>query len=373
MKKKINLCYVIGTFQAGGAQNHLYQLCYNRKETLDTCIIVVFDINGSFKEKFQSLGIPIYEIPITFFNYPKSTLKFYQILKKHNINVIHSHLVGTLFFSLFVATLAKVKNKIITWHSVYKPQNKLTISLIPILQQVRYFFRLKVSSILSDKIIAVSQKVNDENCNYLNVPPNKTVTVYNGIEHMAQLKEKRNKNKVNLAIGAVGALQEYKGYQDLLLAIDIVIKKYPKCILYIAGDGPYKANLISIINELQLDSNVVLIGHISDIDTFLNGLDIWIMPSHREGFSLAVLEAMRAGLPIIATDVGGNAEAIKDKESGIVVNSGNFENLSRAILNLINNPELRILYSRNAQSRFNSLFTMDKMLNNLKKQYHFNI
>ena len=108
----------------------------------------------------------------------------------------------------------------------------------------------------------------------------------------------------------MGALQRQKGYFIMLDAVKEIIKKYPFIILKILGRGPDEEKIKKYICNNKLSDNVVLFGNRNDVPSILFKSDLFLMTSLWEGFSIALLEAMAVGLPIIATDVGGNSEAI---------------------------------------------------------------
>ncbi|NVJ86817.1 MAG: glycosyltransferase [Algoriphagus sp.] len=165
-----------------------------------------------------------------------------------------------------------------------------------------------------------------------------------------------------------GRLLERKGFQDAIQAFSKVLKKYPDCTLTIFGEGPYRKNLESLIQELGAQKSVFLPGKIQNpMDTLLKGYyfqispnqqilttgfdsaqpnncqlltaNCFIFPSWYEGFSGALVEAMMAGIPIIASDIPMNLEAVTDQKSALVFPVQNIESLKECMLWAIENPD----------------------------------
>jgi glycosyltransferase involved in cell wall biosynthesis len=151
----------------------------------------------------------------------------------------------------------------------------------------------------------------------------------------------------DLAIGTVGALSERKGHHVLLEAMALALGEADKAVearqlrALIAGAGPLEPALAAEIRRRGLESRVRMLGHVGDIRTLLWALDIFVMPSLKEGLGIAVLEAMACGLPLIASAVGGMPEAVDDGLTGMLVRPGNARILAEAITQLGAAPERR--------------------------------
>lgn len=150
-----------------------------------------------------------------------------------------------------------------------------------------------------------------------------------------------------------GRLLERKGFQDAIQAFSEVLKTYPNCTLTIFGEGPYRSQLEMLIQDLGLKSSIFLPGKIANpIEILLTGYyfpltdnsqlktaHCFLFPSWYEGFSGALVEAMMAGIPIIASDIPMNLEAVKDQESALVFPVGNRKALKEKMIYAIENPD----------------------------------
>jgi glycosyltransferase involved in cell wall biosynthesis len=130
----------------------------------------------------------------------------------------------------------------------------------------------------------------------------------------------------------VGRLVPVKGQRDMILAFNEFLPAFPNAVLHIAGDGPEKGPLTALINELGLQNNVSLLGSRSDVPKLINEYDCFVFPSHSEGFSGAIVEAMFAGLPVLASDIPVNKEVITHLETGYFFEKGSVQSIKNALL-----------------------------------------
>jgi glycosyltransferase involved in cell wall biosynthesis len=142
-------------------------------------------------------------------------------------------------------------------------------------------------------------------------------------------------------IGAAGRLSPEKGFDVLIEAAKLVLSEHPSAGFVVFGDGAERACLQQQINAAGIGSSFILAGFRADLDRFLPHFDLMVLPSHTEGLPNAVLEAFGAGVPVVATAVGGTPEVIEDGESGFLVPAGDAEKMAERIsVSLDNAAEL---------------------------------
>jgi glycosyltransferase involved in cell wall biosynthesis len=174
----------------------------------------------------------------------------------------------------------------------------------------------------------------------------------------------------DLVLATIGNLRRLKGHEDLLRAIHLVKGKYPRLRLLVVGrDAGMRSQLEQLIVELGLPDHVRLLGERSDVARVLSLADVVVQPSHEEGFSNAVLEAMACGRPLVATNVGGNPEAVRDGVDGLLVPARNPAALADAVDRLASAPELRERMGRNGRRRVESEFSMARMVERFAEWY----
>ena len=174
--------------------------------------------------------------------------------------------------------------------------------------------------------------------------PAKIKVVHNGIdierfsrtpgndEFLAQAKGKK------LVVLVANMQSEVKGHRTLISAAPRVVKKCPLAQFVLVGDGMLRAEFESAVSEFELENNFLFLGRRDDVPEILHRSDVGVLPSRSEGFPNALLEYMCAGLPVVASDVGGNAELIKGSDKGLLVPAGDPEGLANALLELLEDP-----------------------------------
>jgi glycosyltransferase involved in cell wall biosynthesis len=364
---KENICFTVGSFNGGGAESHVLSILSNIDRNKYHPIVVVLSDKGELAKRYYNLGIPVYSLDHKVYKYRSSINKLTKILKMNKTNIIHIHTVGTFDISLIAATLAKVRSKIITWHSVYLMNDVRASNLNQYLKIRLYVFRLKMGAHLSSFIVAVSKNVKEENCKSLNVSPQKVTVIYNGIEKR-KVNTTRNDNS-EFVIGAVGNLNPDKGYGYLIESMPQIIENIPEARMYIIGEGIERRYLEQSIADLNIRDRVLLLGYKENVYKYIKQYDLWIMPSEREGFSIAILEAMSIGSTIIATSVGGNIEAISHGVNGLIIPPRSSKSIAEAVIYLYNNPEMRVEFGEKAIKAFSQNYTIKNMIDELDKVY----
>jgi glycosyltransferase involved in cell wall biosynthesis len=191
----------------------------------------------------------------------------------------------------------------------------------------------------SDKVIAISNDVKEFLIEYFEVTDSKIEVIYNGVDFEKFLSFQKTNDNWKPVFGIIARLDRIKGHIYILEAFKKLKNegiKLPKCIF--VGDGVERKNLeeFAIKNEL---SNVEFTGEILNIAEYLKQIDVFLFPSLSEGLGIAILEALVAKTLVIASNVGGIKELIKDKETGILVKPANADDLYKAIKWVLENKE----------------------------------
>jgi glycosyltransferase involved in cell wall biosynthesis len=153
----------------------------------------------------------------------------------------------------------------------------------------------------------------------------------------------------DVMILTVANLRRTKGYPDLLTAAAGVVAAEPRARFFAVGQGPLEHELRTKADRLGLDGSFTFLGFRRDVRDLLAAADLFAMSSHHEGYPIAVMEAMAAGLPVVATTVGGIPDAVADEQQGILVPPGRPEALAEAILELVRDPGRRQAMARSAR------------------------
>jgi len=170
-------------------------------------------------------------------------------------------------------------------------------------------------------------------------------------------------------IGSVGWLTPVKGHRVLLEAVALLRRTWPRLCVVIVGDGPLREELKRIASARGLAGAVRLLGTRADIPECLAGMDLYVQPSLNEGMGRALVEAMAAGRPVVASRVGGIPSLIEHRRTGLLVPPGDPDALAEAIAELITHPELARALGHAARQRIDATFSVAAMVRAVEAVY----
>jgi glycosyltransferase involved in cell wall biosynthesis len=200
--------------------------------------------------------------------------------------------------------------------------------------------------------------------------PGHLIVVPNGVDaaRFGALERGSDARRVRV-FGTVTNLRPEKGLTDLIRAAALLRGRYPEIRLVIWGEGPLRPELEVLIESLGLDDAVRLPGHTHEAERALSTMDAFILPSLSESCSNSLLEAMAVGLPVIASNTGGNPELVLDGSSGLLVRPGDAADLARAMAYLMDNPAVAAALGTNAAQRASIKFSLPSMLAGIDALY----
>ena len=239
------------------------------------------------------------------------------------------------------------------------------------MRRIRHLLGVRLASLCYTTIISVSTAVRDALIRDYNYPSSRVVTVHNGVFVSEFSRNDGRGLTVRTSIGCtpeefllvcVARLNEHKRIDILLSALARLLREGVRVKCVIVGDGPLRSQLVEQARTLKLSGYVVFEGFKEDIYPYLQAANAFVLTSSKEGFALAILEAMACGLPCVVTNVGGNAEAITDKVHGLLVSPESVNEVADAISYLINHPEERARMSELAKRRARDSFRWEGKL-----------
>lgn len=265
----------------------------------------------------------------------------------------HSNLLG-----LPMAWLARVPVRVGTHHGYIEGSSRF----------MAWLHARLTNSRLSSTMVAVSSQVRDYAIRQEKANEKRLVVIRNGIEPL--VKEFKNREDMRKQVGlpadgllllTVGRLTVQKGHTVLLDAIAKMAPRYPQARFAFAGDGPLRHSLEEQAARLGIADRVIFLGLREDVTSWLFAADIFVQPSLWEGLSLALLEALFAGLPVVASWVEGVVDVVKDQKSALLVAPGEAEPLAAAMARMIEDGALRQRIARAGQERAEKNFGIETM------------
>lgn len=381
-KKKILFCVTKSNW--GGAQRYVYDLATGiPRDKFE--IAVVLGGAGKLKEKLESVGIRTISISVLQrdVGIAKDISSFFELIKifkKEKPDIIHLNSSKMGGMGGLAGRIARVKKIIFTAHGwAYNEERsflqKIAISII-------HF----ITVVFSHLTIAVSEKAKEQ-FKSAGLMKKKIIVIHNGIGEIEFMeKEKARQEFVKLVevkppqtekmkeiiqseplwIGTISELHKNKGLRYAIEAVKKCLEtKFPsslKVIFIIMGEGDERKNLEEIIKINRLEEFVFLVGNVENASSYLKAFDIFTLTSITEALPYAILEAGKAVVPIIASNVGGISEIIDDMKSGILLHPKKTREISLAIEYLLNHQDKKEIFSANLKEKIDKEFSLNKML-----------
>lgn len=242
-----------------------------------------------------------------------------------------------------------------------------------ILRSAKHRIAYRLLKRIPHLVFAVSEQVRQHCISVDHVAAGRTMTIYNGIDVEDAASPSPVMDRLEPHIVTIGNVRRVKGHDVLIRAASEVIKTFPNARVTIGGavlEQEYFDELTALVKELGLEESVDFLGDVPNSHTVLAGADLFVLPSRSEGFSNSIIEAMANGLPVVATDVGGNAEAVVDGETGIIVAADNDAELAKALLTLCQDPLRAKLMGERGRLRARELFSTQAMMQKTVGAYH---
>ncbi len=367
----------------GGAQRFLYEFITHLNPQ-NYQFLVAASGNGQLTEKLREKGIKVASIK-NFSNAPglKNFLAFFEtfnLIRKFKPDILYllsseagfiGAIAGKFYRLLFWRKNPKIIYRIGGW--AFKEPRNIFIKKI-------YLWAEKLSAPFKDIIITNSEFDRHLATKNKIAKPDKIITIYNGldIDNLKFLPEEEarifieskilplrgiSRRETNsILIGTVANLYRNKGLKYLILAAQKLKNKGLDWQFVIIGEGPERSKIENLIKKNNLENNVFLTGFISDAFECLKAFDLFVLPSVKEGQPWTILEAMAAGVPIVATNIAGIPEMIENEKSGLLVEPTDPEALAAAIEKMLIRPSLAQECVKNALTTVKEKFGIDEMV-----------
>lgn len=357
----IKVLHTIDTTGPGGAETVFVNLVKNLDRKRFESVAVIHG-NGWVSEILRQHGVkPLFIKSSGGFNF-KLLGNLVRIIRRKKIDVIQAHLFGSNLYCSMAGLICRVP-VISTIHGFVDASTEDGLILL----------KRTLINIGSSKIVFVSDRLRNFYLSHFGFSTQKTTTIYNGVDTSNFLPKKDVSIRKRLGIetdhfviGAVGNVRPAKGYDIFLKAAHLVIKNYPKCRFILAGQGSGRLfeGLLKLRKRLHMEKTFHFIGFQENAAKVLNNMDIFVLPSTSEGFSISTIEAMSCGIPVVVTRSGGPEEIVQNNITGIFAHPMDADDLANKLLFLIKDEKLRkdlaIRAQRMVAERFSSFELIKK-------------
>lgn len=355
MPERIPVLYVIWSLQTGGAERVVADLARKLDRRRFRPLVCCLNFKGRLAEELEAEGIPVFALD----KKPKADLgallRLARLMRRENVLVVHTHLWTSSLWGRLAALLAGVKVRVVTEHNLdlwRGPAHlfadrllaRFTHHFVFVSEEVASFYRARLP--LADVPCTVVHNGIDR-APFEAAPPGGDVRARMGIPEGA------------VVAGVVGRLDERKGHRYFLEALHRLRATEPRLHGLVVGEGREKDNILAQRKALGLEDRVHVVGYWASLPEALAAIDVFVLPSLMEGHPLAILEAMAAGKPVVATRVGGNHEAVDEGRTGLLVPPQDAEALGQAIATLAADPSTRNRMGQEARRRLDERFSLD--------------
>ncbi len=366
MEKVKTILHIIDTTGPGGAETVFIDLITHLPEQQYRPVVVIRGKGWVYEELCRRGVTPVLLDAKGSFNW-RYIKKLIGLIHAEKVDLIQSHLLGSNVYASIAGLLTRTP-VIATFHGAVDIGEK------------ERFMGLKFAAINlgSRAIVAVSGNLRDNIIHRTPLRKNKVCVIYNGIDTRLFQRQKNHRlrqqfgwDEKDIIIGSLGNIRPAKAY-DILLKAAVLLKTSPEIYRFvIAGQGKGKLfqSLQNLKTELGLDAVVHFPGFNDDPAEFLSNLDIFLLSSSSEGFSIATIQAMAAGLPVIVTRSGGPQEIVTEGENGCLVDPDQPAEIAEAIEQLANNEQLCRKLSENAQAHVMKTFDIKSMIQAYEEIY----
>lgn len=363
--KKILIITDVFKMMAGSEKNIVSLLNHINPEKFDLSVACL--ISGELAREIRGKGYEIIGLKKGKIQSPNGleNIKFLrEYIRKRKISLIMTYHESSDFYGLLLSKICRVP--------VISNRRDMGFKT-----KVRHKMVYKICGKYFDAIVAVSNAVKKELLKSNWFPEEKIVTIYNGIEVTKILDDNEKRNiKFRMGfrpehklVGVIGNLRKIKGIQFFIESAPKILRKHSEVHFLVVGDdmgepGYTRKDLESLAKEKNVLDRIHFLGKRTDIPHIISIMDIGVVPSLSEGFSNTLLEYMASSKPVVATEVGGNGEAIVNGETGLLIPPADTEALAEAVSWLLENKEKALKFGEAGRKLVEEKFSLKKMIKN---------
>ena len=352
--KRLRVCHLSLTLCTGGLERLLVDFArFHDRQRFELEFIVLGE-TGAPAEEIQQMGCPVIQFPLTARGKLAKIRQLSDFLNQRDYDLLHTHNAYPHFYGSLAAYRSRIP---VTVQSRHGRRFGETLS-----ERMQF----SIASRFSDRVVPVSDDTGLR-CKKIGwLDDSKVTRIWNGID-VDRFVFTGPADKLTAI--TVSRLSPEKDLGTMLHAVKQVLQQIPQFRLLIVGDGPERERLEQIAAELHLTTHVEFLGERNDIPQLLSQAGFYVSSSLTEGISLTLLEAMSVGLPVVATQVGGNPEIVQQPETGALVPSANPALLASALVQMCQNQSQWTEIGRRARQRVEQYFNIRTMIQDYEKLY----
>lgn len=362
--------FLLDSLNVGGTETQAVELARRLDPARYDITLGCLRARGPLLEKLTGAAVDLREFhPKGGFDSPGGIYQMLRLalfLRRGKFQIVHTHDLYANLLGISAAVLARVpviisSQRDLAHLDLYRTRRRVWLRRLQ-----------NLSTIVLTNANAVRDAVAAEN----HIAPSKIRVIYNGVDLERFSAKSRDRTWLTPNAGQekwvvlVGNMHtDVKGHPCLIESAERVVREFPGVRFVLAGDGEQRQNFEQQVAQLGLQNNFLFLGRRDDVPRLLACCDIAVLPSRAEGLPNAVLEYLAAGLPTVASQVGGNAEIIQDGKTGLLVPPENPSALSDALLRLLRDPDLAVSLGNHGREYVISEFSFRRMIENTDQVY----
>lgn len=370
-----HIVHLVSTLNIGGLEKVVYDLVrLIDRERFEVKVVCLGEV-GALAEDFAAIGVETHALNVIGQGAIRTSRALAGWLQGKQIDVLHTHNPAPHLTAAVARCRTRIPVLVHTKHGRNYPN------------QWKPVLANRLAAWRTDCVVAVSHDAAAVSRDVERIPEGKLRVIHNGIDverfsprspHVGPLPKG---GRVTRAIHVARLQDPPKDHATLLRAVRLVVDAVPEFHLEIVGDGPHRGQIESLCDELQLRGHVTFAGFRSDISERIGRSGLALLSTLTEGLSITLLEAMAMGLPVVATNVGGNGEVVADGRTGLLVPAKQADKLAEGMLSLIRSPERAAAMGAAGRERVVESFNLAKvaqqyselyreLLNKKRKRHH---
>ncbi len=316
--------------------------------------------HARIKDEAVKLGIDVHTLPLRKTFDIGSIVSLVKVLKKNRFDIVNTHSGIDSWIGGIAAKIAKAPLLVRTRHLN-----------IPLKRSLINFIHY-----LPDVYITCGENMRNNLVTGCGFPANRVVSIPTGVNPDFFNVKKNNEARARYGLDIngtvityVGILRSVKGHEVTFNAVKTVVDSFPDAKFLIVGDGPREEALEKVVNDLGISGHVVFTGFVQDIPEIYSISDLAVLSSWSEGLPQSLLQAMAAGVPVVATRVGGVPEVVIHEKTGLLVEPGDHEALAKGIIRLLENRDFSLQLAERAKDNVKNKHSVTHMIEKTESLY----
>jgi len=377
--RKVKIAQVVTRMDWGGAPDIVRILCESLESSYDVKLIIgpskhLSEKTRLFLDKFRDnvFIIPHLKRDINPLWDFLALAKLFLLFKAERFDIVHTHTAKAGFLGRIASWLAGIPT------IIYMPHGHVFYGYFGLLMSRVAITVERVVACITDKVMVLTELEKRDLIAFRVTTPDKIEVINSGLElenyrqPVVDVQSKKNELQIEEDISVVGViarLEPVKGHEYLIEAARMVTEELPRVKFLIVGEGSLRNDLESQCKELSVQDKFIFAGWQEDVCSILSTLDILVLPSVNEAVGRILIEAGACGVPVVATNVGGIPEIVRDNVTGVLVAPRSPEDLARAIIDLLNSADKRQQMSIAAEQWIDDRFSAHRMVEEVSNSY----